>query len=456
MAQPKNNYNTQIIEEFRANEGKSAARSRAHRWCSSTTRARSPARLRTNPLVYLQDGDRYYLRLQGRRLHASRVVPQPQGQSRRQRRDRHHRKVRRHSRRGHRRRARTHLGPQRRRATHIRRLRTPPARSRSSASRESPDKHGQPVPASRALRARPARRRDGQQLYWEICGNPAGRPALILHGGPGSGCTPRHRRLFDPGRYRIVLFDQRNCRGRRARRTQANPSSTSPPIPAEPRRRHRTSARASRHRRVARPRRLLGQHAALGITYAEHYTGHVSEMVLFGVTTGRHSEFDWAFRGGAAFFPEQWGHCVNHCRRPTVAATSSRPTTTSSSTPTLKSINQPPKIGASGSPPPPHNHRRPPASTSRPAYAVAFARIVTHYVRHNAWLDDGILCATPAACPASPGPDQRPLRFRCPIGNAWTLQQAWPRAELVIVDESGHTPTAALEREVTRATDAFA
>ena len=52
---------------------------------------------------------------------------------------------------------------------------------------------------------------DGNSLYWEACGNPAGKAAVVLHGGPGSGCTAWHRQLFDPDRYRIVLYDQRNC-----------------------------------------------------------------------------------------------------------------------------------------------------------------------------------------------------------------------------------------------------
>jgi len=52
---------------------------------------------------------------------------------------------------------------------------------------------------------------DGNSVYWEVCGKPHGKPAVVLHGGPGSGCTPRHRRLFDPERYRAVLFDQRGC-----------------------------------------------------------------------------------------------------------------------------------------------------------------------------------------------------------------------------------------------------
>ena len=52
---------------------------------------------------------------------------------------------------------------------------------------------------------------DGNRVYWEVCGNPEGKPAVMLHGGPGAGCTPEHRRQFDPEAYRIVLFDQRNC-----------------------------------------------------------------------------------------------------------------------------------------------------------------------------------------------------------------------------------------------------
>ena len=66
---------------------------------------------------------------------------------------------------------------------------------------------------------------DGQHIYWETCGNPDGKPAVVLHGGPGSGCTPGHRRNFDPARYRIVLLDQRDAGA--APRTRASPAPTS-------------------------------------------------------------------------------------------------------------------------------------------------------------------------------------------------------------------------------------
>src|SRR2546425_4225478 len=67
------------------------------------------------------------------------------------------------------------------------------------------------VPDDRAVRPGHTRRRRPQPDHWEICGNPQGKPALVLHGGPGSGCTPGMRRFFDPAAYRIVLFDQRGC-----------------------------------------------------------------------------------------------------------------------------------------------------------------------------------------------------------------------------------------------------
>lgn len=69
----------------------------------------------------------------------------------------------------------------------------------------------------------------GDLVYWEVCGNPRGKPAVVLHGGPGSGCTPWHRRLFDPAAYRIVLFDQRGC-GR------SRPHASAPETEVDPRR----------------------------------------------------------------------------------------------------------------------------------------------------------------------------------------------------------------------------
>lgn len=145
---------------------------------------------------------------------------------------------------------------------------------------------------------------DGNLVYWETCGNPRGKPALVVHGGPGSGCSDWHRRLFAPGQYRVVLFDQRNC-GRSA------PHASDPAVDLTCNTTWKLVADMEalrRHLQVDRWLVLGGSWGStLALTYAKQHPQRVSEMILFGVTTGRHAEFDWLFRGGVAvFFPGQW------------------------------------------------------------------------------------------------------------------------------------------------------
>ena len=97
---------------------------------------------------------------------------------------------------------------------------------------------------------------DGRHtMYWEQSGNPEGAPVLFLHGGPGAGASPAHRRFFDPAHYRIVIFDQRGA-GRSTPLGEVRDNTT-----PHPRRRHRAAARPPRYRALARVRRLVGQHA---------------------------------------------------------------------------------------------------------------------------------------------------------------------------------------------------
>ena len=145
---------------------------------------------------------------------------------------------------------------------------------------------------------------DGNLVYWETCGNPRGKPAVVLHGGPGSGCTQWHRRLFDPTVYRIVLFDQRGC-GRSTPHASALDADLTSNNTAN------LIADIERLRQHMDFNRWLvfggSWGSTLALAYAETHLDRVSEMILFGVTTGRRSEFDWTFRGGlAVFFPEQW------------------------------------------------------------------------------------------------------------------------------------------------------
>ena len=145
---------------------------------------------------------------------------------------------------------------------------------------------------------------DGHDVYWEVCGNPAGKPALVLHGGPGSGCKPWHRQMFDPERYRVVLLDQRGC-GR------STPSAGTDLAALEANTTPHLLDDIEAVRELLEIDRWLVWGGSFGcelaLAYAERYPARVSELVLWGITTGRRSEADWLFRGGVGvMFPEQW------------------------------------------------------------------------------------------------------------------------------------------------------
>jgi proline iminopeptidase len=298
----------------------------------------------------------------------------------------------------------------------------------------------------------------GNLVYWETCGTATGKPALVVHGGPGSGCTPWHRRLFDPDAYRIVLFDQRNC-GR------SRPHASSPNVDLTGNTTHELIGDMELLREQLEVDRWLiiggSWGSTLALAYAESHPNRVSEIILWGVTTGRREEFDWLFRGGvAAFFPQQWerlrnalpaanrdGDIVDAYHRllrdsdPSVRSRAAHDWCLWEST----TLAWPPTSALAD-------------RFADPNYALAFARIVTHYVRHNAWLEDGILLRNAAALADTPGIlITGRFDFQAPMAWAWELNRAWPRAELIIVDDAGHDPGhSRMTHALVRATDQFA
>lgn len=299
---------------------------------------------------------------------------------------------------------------------------------------------------------------DGNLVYWETSGNPAGKPAVVVHGGPGSGCTPWHRRLFDPGSYRVVLFDQRNC-GRSA------PHASDPATDLAGNTTAHLIADMERLREHLAIERWLvfggSWGSTLSLAYAERYPRRVTEMILFGVTTGRHAEFDWLFRGGVAiFFPEQWDRL--HAALPGSARdgdiVAAYHHLLSDPDPLVRQrAAEAWCLWESATPAWPPR----PGLASRftnPTFALAFARLVTHYVGHNAWLEDGILLRNAGALAGIPGIlINGRFDFQAPIANAWELRRVWPRAELVIVDDAGHAADQpALTQELLAATNRFA
>ncbi len=287
---------------------------------------------------------------------------------------------------------------------------------------------------------------ESELLYWETCGNPAGKAALVLHGGPGSGCTPWHRRFFDPDVYRIVLFDQRGC-GRSSPHASETPADLS---------RNTTQALVAdvellrSHLRIATWLVWGGSWGStLALAYAETHPERVDALVLWGVTTGRRSEFDRLFRGGLApLLPEEWErfraaapgddvvdayHRLLNDPDPAIHHGAARAWCAWESA-TLRST--PPRF-------------------SDPAFALAFARIVTHYVRHDAWLEDGELLRRAGELAGIPGVMVAGRQdLQAPLEHALALRAVWP-GELVVVD-GGHAPAEAeMARALVAATDHF-
>ena len=298
---------------------------------------------------------------------------------------------------------------------------------------------------------------DGNHLYWETCGNPRGKPALVLHGGPGSGCTPWHRRLFDPSVYRVVLFDQRNC-GR------STPHASAPDTDLASNNTANLIADIERLREHLHIDRWLlfggSWGSILALAYAERHPIRVTELILFGVTTGRRKEFDWLFRGGAAIlFPEQWERLREGLPPELRDGDIIEGYCQLLSNPDASIRNQAALAWCwweSATPAwPPAHDLSPRFRDTR--FALGFARIVTHYVRHYGWLEDGLIIRDAGALAGIPGiMVNGRFDLQAPIGWAYDLKRAWPRAQLVIVDEAGHDASnASIAGELIRATNKF-
>jgi proline iminopeptidase len=173
----------------------------------------------------------------------------------------------------------------------------------------------------------------GHLVYWEECGNAQGKPALVLHGGPGAGATPAWRRYFDPCRYRSILFDQRDC-GRSAPHAGdthlALEANTTPDLLAD----------IEQLRDLRRAERWLlfggSWDVTLGLAYAEIHANRVSEAIFFSITAGTRKELDWITRQAGRFFPRPGRNFRPESQRQIAMAILLMPTLACSPVPTLR------------------------------------------------------------------------------------------------------------------------
>jgi proline iminopeptidase len=298
---------------------------------------------------------------------------------------------------------------------------------------------------------------ESNSIYWETCGNPSGKPAVVLHGGPGSGCTAQWRRFFDPTAYRIVLFDQRGC-GRS--RPHASELTTDLSVNTTW---HLLSdmERLRWHLGIDRWMLFGGSWGStLALAYAEEYPQLVSAIVLWGVAMTRRTEINWLYRDVAPLFPEEWSRFIAgvpegeragdvvdayfrlmHSADPVVRTKAARDFhdwewalfTTGANTPQS-------------------------SRWTDPIFQLARGRIITHYFRHGAWLDEGRLLAQAHRLTGIPGVMVHGrLDVGSPLKSAWELSQAWPDSELVIVGGAGHsTSDPGMDAALVAATNRFA
>lgn len=298
---------------------------------------------------------------------------------------------------------------------------------------------------------------DGQQIYYEVSGIPDGKPAVYLHGGPGGASSPDQRQVFDPEKYRIVLFDQRGC-------GLSLPHASAPDADL--------SAITTWH--IVADMEALRSHlgidtwlvcggswgSALALAYAQKHPDSVSELVLRGIFTLRESELDWFYGGGAAnVYPDLWEGYVEPVpedQRGRLIEAYSR------------LLNDPdPAVYI----PAAKAWSRWESSTitllkdtdlidhfTEDAFAVAFARIENHFFMNEGWFYDGQLIAEASKLKDIPGVIIQGRYDMCtPAVTAWDLHRAWPEAEFRMIPDAGHSfQEPGIFDAIVAATDRFA
>ena len=293
---------------------------------------------------------------------------------------------------------------------------------------------------------------DGHTIYWERCGTKGAKPAVFLHGGPGGGVAPKYRRVFDPARYDVMLFDQRGC-GRSTPYASLE-NNTTWHLVAD----------------IERLREMMGVEtwlvfggswgSTLALAYAETHPQRVSELIVRGIYTLTKGELDWYYQFGVSeMFPDKWERFlapIPAAERGDMMAAYRRRLTGSDRAAqieaarawslwegeTITLLPDPELSGRFG----------------EDEFALAFARIENHYFTHGGWLEEGQLIRDAGKLAGIPGVIVHGrYDMPCPARYAWALHKAWPEAQFHLIEGAGHafSEPGILDRLI-RATDGFA
>jgi len=279
---------------------------------------------------------------------------------------------------------------------------------------------------------------DGHRVYWEVCGNPEGKPAVVLHGGPGSGATPWWRQFFDPDAYRVVLLDQRGC-GR------SSPLASEDLAALE----HNTTADLIHDLELLRE--LLGIEqwllfgaswgSTLGLAYAVEHPDRVSELVLWAVVTTRASDIDWLTHTMGQVYPEEFDALLSVVppaeRSGNIPAAVHRllrsPDREVCDAAARAWCDWEDRLATLSGP------VRPSTRFDDAAFRLGFARLVTHYFANAAFLDDDAIVGHLDRLRDIPAYLLRGwLDIASPLRSAYDVAQRLPLATLDIVEADAH------------------
>lgn len=293
-------------------------------------------------------------------------------------------------------------------------------------------------------------------MYWEARGNPNGRPALVVHGGPGSGRSPGAYRGFDPDVFRVVQFDQRGC-------GDSTPSAANPATDMA----HNTTEHLLLDMETLREHLGIDRWLLYGgswastliLAYALRHPERVIGIILVGVTMTRPREIDWLYHGLRLLLPIEWerfragvpaaerDHNLVDAYRRLMEDTDAevRLRAADDWCAWEDAVIAHESLGRPGQ-----------YSARTDAAKLAFVRICSHYMAYAAWLEDGQLLRDARRLAGIPGVlIHGRLDLSSPPLTAWELAQAWPDADLSIIDDAGHTGSPATGTAVLAAIDRF-
>jgi proline iminopeptidase len=307
-------------------------------------------------------------------------------------------------------------------------------------------------PALKPYRTGMLRVSDLHEIYYEECGNPQGKPAVFIHGGPGAGCDSRARSFFDPEAYRIVLFDQRGCGRSRPRASLVDNTTW-----------HLVEDMEQLRTHLGIERWLVfggSWGSTLSLAYAQAHPQRVSELVLRGIFMLTQFELRWFYQEGAsALFPDRWQHYLSAIppaeRGDLIQAFYKR--LTSNDRATMIEAARAWSLWEAGTSYLQVNEENV-HKWGAEDFAIAVARIECHYFVNRGFLDsEDQLLRNVDRIRHIPGVIVHGrYDVVCPLQTAWSLHRAWPEADFRIVPAAGHSAfEAGNTHELVSATDRF-